>query len=121
MMFALTIVTTIGYGSFTVHTVAGKVFTVIYALFGILIYGWCNIQFVRALKLMLQAEEGSCRRMCRVRCSFRLHEYSQCGHRKGLSSVCVNMCVLTCDRCDAVYSQPGWLQRKGRSLECVLS
>ena len=64
MMFALTIVTTIGYGSFSVQTAAGKAFVCVFAVVGIVVFSWCNMQFVEALMTMVRAEEGSCKRAC---------------------------------------------------------
>ena len=39
MFFSFTLVTTIGYGSFTPSTASGKWFTIFYSFFGILIFG----------------------------------------------------------------------------------
>ena len=49
-MFALSLVTTIGYGSFSVQTEAGKAMVVLYGMIGLGVYGWGNKQLVGALR-----------------------------------------------------------------------
>ena len=50
IMFSLTLVTTIGYGNFSIAKERSRGFLVAYALVGIVLYGWCNVQLVNKIE-----------------------------------------------------------------------